>query len=81
MPAQIGDWCEHANACYTCKYFRADNKDLAFFEAEYKQLTELMDEQIVEVKAYEASSRRRLADITARRRGEALSVQKLQGNH
>lgn len=74
MPAQIGDWCAHANACYTCKYFRADSKDLAFFEAEYSQLTELMEVQAQEILAYEASGRQRLADITGRRQRKNAEV-------
>lgn len=67
MPAQIGDWCEHANACYTCKYFRADARDRNFFEAEVDQLTKLMDEQAQEIQSYRESGRERLADITSRR--------------
>lgn len=67
MPAQIGDWCEHANACYTCKYFRADGRDLKFFETEVDQLTKLMDEQAQEIQSYRQSGRERLADITTRR--------------
>jgi hypothetical protein len=67
MPAQIGDWCEHANACYTCKYFRADEKDLPFFESEVDQLKKLMDDQAQEIHSYKESGRERLADITARR--------------
>lgn len=74
MPAQIGDWCEHANACYTCKYFRADGKDLKFFEAELEQLTNLMADQAQEIQSYRESGRERLADITNRRHRKNTEV-------
>ncbi len=67
MPAQIGDWCERANACYTCKYFRADARDIQFFQAEVDQITKLIEEQSEEIQSYRESGRERLADITARR--------------
>ncbi|HOP16912.1 MAG TPA: tyrosine-type recombinase/integrase [Gammaproteobacteria bacterium] len=74
MPAQIGDWCEHANACYTCKYFRADGKDLKFFQAEVGQLTQLLEDQAQEIQSYQASGRERLADITERRHRKNVEV-------
>lgn len=67
MPAQIGDWCQHANACYTCKYFRADSNDLDFFKSEQKAIIELSEQQKQEINDYKASGRTRLAEITERR--------------
>ena len=67
MPAQIGDWCQHANACYTCKYFRADSNDLDFFKSEQQAVIELSQQQKQEINDYKASGRTRLAEITERR--------------
>lgn len=74
MPTQIGDWCEHANACYTCKYFRADSNDIAFFQAEKKAILNLIELQSSDIKNYQNSGHHRLADITLRRRNKNREI-------
>ncbi|WP_046078683.1 tyrosine-type recombinase/integrase [Halomonas sp. HG01] len=67
MPAQIGDWCEHANACYTCKHFRADAKDVEFFKSEKIAIDALIQEQQEESKELAESGKTRMSEITGRR--------------
>lgn len=67
MPAQIGDWCEHANACYTCKHFRADEKDLPFFKVEKIELERVVSEQVIELKDLNDSGKTRMSEILSRR--------------
>lgn len=67
MPAQIGDWCEHANACYTCKHFRADAKDVDFFKSEKIAINALMQEQQEESIELAESGKTRMSEITTRR--------------
>lgn len=67
MPAQIGDWCEHANACYTCKHYRADAKDVEFFKSERSAIIHLIEEQQEEAHTLEEHGRLRMSEITHRR--------------
>jgi len=67
MPTQIGDWCEHANACYTCKHFRADEKDVTFFKVEKKELEKVVDEQIIELKELKEAGKTRMSEIILKR--------------
>lgn len=67
MPAQIGDWCEHANACYTCKHFRADEKDLPFFKVEKIELERVVAEQVIELKDLKDSGKTRMSEILSKR--------------
>lgn len=67
MPAQIGDWCEHANACYTCKHFRADEKDVEFFKVEKVELERVVDEQIIELKELKEAGKTRMSEIVSKR--------------
>lgn len=67
MPAQIGDWCDHANACYTCKHFRADEKDVEFFKSEKLAIEALIQEQQEESEELEESGKTRMSEITGRR--------------
>jgi len=67
MPTQIGDWCEHANACYTCKHFRADEKDVTFFKVEKKELERVVDEQILELKELKEAGKTRMSEIISKR--------------
>lgn len=67
MPAQLGDWCEHANACYTCKHYRADAKDVDFFKAERASLINIIEVQQEEVHTLEEHGRGRMSEITQRR--------------
>lgn len=34
LPEQLGEWCEHAHACLTCRFFRADADDVEHFRCE-----------------------------------------------
>lgn len=76
MPAQIGDWCEHANACYTCKHFRADAKDLEFFKVERASLIGLIDAQQEEANTLQEHGRARMSEITGRRLAKNKEVYK-----
>lgn len=67
MPAQIGDWCQHANACYTCKHFRADEKDVAFFKGERIEIQHVIDEQVIEIKALKDAGKTRMFEIISKR--------------
>lgn len=67
MPTQIGDWCEHANACYTCKYFRADEKDVDFFKVEKVELERVVGEQIIELKELKEAGKTRMSEIVLKR--------------
>lgn len=67
MPSQLGDWCEHANACYTCKHYRADAKDLGFFKGEQIAISHLIEDQQQEVRALSDNGRNRMSQITERR--------------
>ncbi|MED5525427.1 MAG: tyrosine-type recombinase/integrase [Pseudomonadota bacterium] len=67
LPAQIGDWCEHANACYTCNYYRADSKDVDFFKNERSAIEYTIDEQQSELEEIGNSGRQRQFDITKKR--------------
>lgn len=67
MPTQICDWCEHANACYTCKHFRADEKDVTFFKVEKKELERVVDEQIIELKELKEAGKTRMSEIVSKR--------------
>lgn len=74
MPKQIGDWCAHANACLTCKHFRADSKDIEYFKSEKAHLIELIEEQSNEAKELAESGRTRLAEITKAREAKNKEI-------
>lgn len=76
MPAQIGDWCEHANACYTCKQYRADAKDVGFFKVERSAIIKLIEEQEHEVETLEEHGRTRMSEITTRRLKKNIEIVK-----
>lgn len=76
MPAQIGDWCEHANACYTCKHYRADAKDVNFFKVEKSAIIKLIEEQEQEVEVLKEHGRSRMSEITTRRLKKNIEITK-----
>ncbi|MGP9579075.1 tyrosine-type recombinase/integrase [Halomonas sp. AOP42-E1-40] len=80
MPAQIGDWCEHANACYTCKHFRADAKDVEFFKSERIAMESLIQEQQEESVEFAESGKERMSEITSRRLRKNKEVYASLGN-
>jgi len=67
IPAQIGDWCEHANACFTCTYFRADSQDSEFFKSEALRLKALIFEQESTISELRKENKLRLSEIENRR--------------
>jgi integrase len=79
MPTQIGDWCEHANACYTCKHYRADAKDVDFFKAEQISIIQLIEEQQGEAKSLDEHGRVRMSEITSRRLNKNKEVYRSLG--
>lgn len=76
MPAQIGDWCEHANACYTCKHYRADAKDVDFFKNEKGAVINLIEEQQEELVALQENQQSRMSEITGRRLAKNKEIYK-----
>ena len=76
MPSQLGDWCEHANACYTCKHYRADAKDVDFFKGEQASISHLIEEQQEEALLLSKHGRERMAKITERRLSKNKGVYK-----
>lgn len=74
MPAQIGDWCEHANSCYICKHYRADAKDLEFFKIERGSLISLIEAQQEEALSLAELGRTRMSEITNRRLGKNKEI-------
>lgn len=76
MPAQIGDWCEHANACYTCKHYRADAKDIEFFKVERGSIINLIEAQKAEAVTLEEHGRARMSEITNRRLAKNKEIYK-----
>jgi len=67
MPAQIGDWCAHANACYSCKYFRADEKDVDFFRREKTEIRLVIESQESEIIDLTENGQTRMTEITTKR--------------
>lgn len=76
MPAQIGDWCEHANACYTCKHYRADAKDVDFFKNEKGMMISLIEEQQEELFSLKENQQIRMYEITDRRLAKNKEIYK-----
>ena len=67
LPGQLGEWCEHAHACLTCRYFRADGQDLDHFRCERSGLYAAIEGLEQEAMEYEASGQTRMADIVRKR--------------
>jgi hypothetical protein len=67
LPGQIGEWCEHNRACFSCSHFRADVEQLPFFEGERRSMTETLDRLAAEVAEHERHGRSRMADIGRKR--------------
>jgi integrase len=67
LPGQIGEWCEHNRACFTCIYFRGDIEQLPFFEGERRSMTATLDRLISEVAEHEQNGRLRMAEIGRKR--------------
>lgn len=67
MPAQIGEWCEHNRACFTCSFFRADINQAAFFEAEKRTMIDMAQRLRGEVDNLKSEGKARLSEIGAAR--------------
>ncbi len=67
LPGQLGEWCEHAHACLTCRFFRADGKDLEHFRCERSGLYAAIEGLEQEARSYEDNGQTRMADIARRR--------------
>ncbi|MDG2570544.1 tyrosine-type recombinase/integrase [Vibrio parahaemolyticus] len=69
LPGQIGEWCEHNGACFTCVYFRADVEQLPFFEREKRSMASGLKRLQAEVADFEQKGQLRMAEIGRRRIG------------
>ena len=67
LPGQLGEWCEHAHACLTCRFFRADGDDLEHFRYERAWLYSAIEGLEQEAQNYEERGQARMADITRKR--------------
>lgn len=67
LPGQVGEWCEHAHACLTCKFFRADSDDVEHFRCERSQLYITIEALEQEAQDYEQHGQNRMASITRKR--------------
>ncbi|HYG85821.1 MAG TPA: tyrosine-type recombinase/integrase [Azospirillum sp.] len=67
LPGQLGEWCEHAHACLSCRNFRAASGDYDYFRCEKHKLLTLIEQQDAEIRTFEESGQRRLAELTKRR--------------
>ncbi|MFC1457069.1 tyrosine-type recombinase/integrase [Microvirga arabica] len=63
LPGQIGEWCEHNGACFTCRYFRADMDQLPFFERKRRSMASTLRRLQAEVAAFEEKGQVRIAEI------------------
>jgi site-specific recombinase XerD len=67
LPGQVGEWCEHAHACLTCKFFRADSDDVEHFRCERSQLYSAIESLEQEAQDYDQGGQKRMAAITRKR--------------
>jgi integrase/recombinase XerD len=67
LPGQMGEWCEHNRACFTCSYFRADVEQLPFFEKEKRSMTSTLRRLLAEVADLEGKGQLRMAEIGRKR--------------
>jgi len=74
LPGQLGTWCHHANACLTCKHFRADEKDISYFQHERNELLKLLEDQENEAKEQFGLGHNRMADIVKNRQSKNKGI-------
>lgn len=67
LPGQLGEWCEHAHACLTCRFFRADGDDIDHFRCERAGLYVAIEGLEQDARNYEENGQARMADITRKR--------------
>jgi hypothetical protein len=67
LPGQLGEWCEHAHACLTCRFFRADGGDVEHFQGERAKLYAGIENLEQEARSYEENGQVRMAAIARKR--------------
>ena len=67
LPGQLGEWCEHAHACLTCRHFRADGDDVDHFRGERSKLYVTIENLEKEARTCEDEGRTRMAGIARKR--------------
>jgi integrase len=67
LPQQLGDWCDHAHACLSCKHFRADSRCADHFESERTALKVLVEEQDAALATVDKSAKPRTAAVAQQR--------------
>lgn len=67
LPAQVGEWCEHADACLGCRHFQADSDSLDYFEERQVRLDATVQAQAMRVEQLTGEGCNRLAEIEGRR--------------
>lgn len=67
LPGQLGEWCEHAHACLTCRFFRADGDDVEHFRCERSKLYAAIEDLGREARDFAENGQARMADITSKR--------------
>jgi hypothetical protein len=67
LPGQLGEWCDHAHDCLTCRFFRADGDDIEHFRCEQSGLYVAIETLEQEARSYEQNGQTRLAEITRKR--------------
>lgn len=67
LPGQLGEWCDKAHACLSCKFFRADSDDVDHFRCERSSLYSAIEGLEHEAKEFEEQGQTRMAEITRKR--------------
>lgn len=67
LPAQVGEWCEHADACLGCRHFQADSDSLDYFEERQVRLDATVQAQAMRVEQLTGEGCNRMAEIEGRR--------------
>jgi integrase len=67
LPGQIGEWCDHANACLGCNHYNADSESVGYFEVQETKLSVIVQDQEGMVAQYEDQGSARLAQIERNR--------------
>lgn len=67
LPGQLGEWCDKAHACLSCKFFRADSDDVDHFRCERSNLYSAIEGLEHEAKEFEEQGQTRMAEITRKR--------------
>lgn len=63
LPYQLGEWCDHAHACLSCKHFRADGGAVEHFESEKLAIEALVKRQNDDLNAVSSAGRSRTSEV------------------